>query len=811
MNDTLASPGPADNASAPHPGSLETTKVRSAILLAIASMCLVSAEVLLTRLLSAVTWYGQAFFVLSLAMVGLAAGSLDADRAIRKGHGIDGFVSSRLLVGTLGLLLATWTSCVLSVSVGTGSASMFRLLLLALVCTLPLAAVGAAVARLMTESPVSTATLYGIDLGAAALGALLPLVMLGPLSAPAALVLVAGGLAAASVLADRTRRLRGSVVALACAALVGLSVGGRVELEPTYLKGLPRPQAKFLRFERWNALSHVMLTRFVPQPFALWSPSPLAPSITHVAANAYIDGEAGTPLYAGHSIDELRALQLDAVFVAHHLRPQGTACVIGVGGGRDLAAALLAGHDRVLGVEINPSILAMHTAVTDQSSLIADPRIELRVGDGRVVFARSDVNCAVLQASLVDTWAATAAGAFAHAEATLYTREAWAVFLRRVNPQGILTFSRWYDPSAVDETARLLSLSVASLLDRGVRDPSKHIALVASGRVATVMLSPSPLSDEDLARLRSFSARFRFRVLVAPNEGPASPILAAIVAARSQASLAQVGLSRGLDTSAPTDDRPFFFQLLSTRRWLSLSALFSDPRSGGVIAGNMTAARELLTTFGAALLMGLLLLGRPLFRAARGKTLPGRASAAYFAALGFGFMVAEVALVQRMHVVLGHPTWALVVVLAGLLVAMGIGSAISPRVIRTRTHVSVLCVVVATVLTLLAALLIPFAARVAADQQLWERAIVAGLISVLVGLPAGMCFPSGLRFVSRGSGTASALAINGVTGVLGSVCALVISVAYGIPLSFYLAALVYLLAALCGPRSWSPLSADSAT
>ncbi|MBL8684204.1 MAG: hypothetical protein JNK05_33830 [Myxococcales bacterium] len=799
MSDASETTQPAKNA--------ETPAVEGALplaLLALASSSLVMTEVLVTRLLSAVTWYGQAFFVLSLAMVGLAAGSLDADKSRDNGVAWTRYVGTRLGLAALGIVAATLLACSIPVQAGTAWGSLARLLMLAAVCTWPLAAGGGVVARLMADAKRSTATLYAVDLGAAALGALAPLGLLGPLSAPGALVLVAMALALGSAAADKTYRRQSIAGSILCALILWMGASGSIDLEPSYLKGLPRPATRALRHNSWNALSHVMLTEFSDQPIALWSPSPRTPPIRVRAATALIDGEAGTPMYAQQNPEDLRALKLDAVFAAHELRSDGAACVIGVGGGRDIAAALVAGHDPVYGVEINPAIIEMHASAGSESRLLEDSRVSVQVGDGRVVYARSNVQCRVLQASLVDTWAATAAGAFAHAEATLYTREAWGVFLRRVEPDGILTFSRWFDPRSIDETARLVALASAALLDRGVRDPRRHIALVASGRVATILVSPRPFSEDDVARLRNLCIRMQFAPLVLPGVRVRPPLLDAILSARTIDELGAVGAPRGLDTSAPTDDRPFFFQLASARMWLTPWKLFRvDASSGGVIAGNITAARELVTTFAAVLIVGALLLGRPLVRAFRGATLPGAASAGYFAALGFGFMVAEVALVQRMHVVLGHPTWALVTVLAGLLVAMGVGSALSPRVLRTRKSVSILCVGIAAALVVTAYGVIPFVAKHALVAPLAMRATMAACVSVALGLLLGMCFPAGLAYIERGKGAPAALAINGVTGVLGSVVALVVSVALGIPASFVLAAAIYLIAAAVGPYRWA--------
>ena len=83
--------------------------------------------------------------------------------------------------------------------------------------------------------------------------------------------------------------------------------------------------------------------------------------------------------------------------------------------------------------------------------------------------------------SLIDTWAATGAGAFTLTENGLYTVEGWRVFLNTLAPGGIFSVSRWFAPSTVSETTRLLALAVASLLERGVKRPADHLIMMAQG------------------------------------------------------------------------------------------------------------------------------------------------------------------------------------------------------------------------------------------------------------------------------------------------------------------------------------------
>jgi hypothetical protein len=273
------------------------------------------------------------------------------------------------------------------------------------------------------------------------------------------------------------------------------------------------------------------------------------------------------------------------------------------------------------------------------------------------------------------------------------------------------------------------------------------------------------------------------------------------------AALADAGRPLQLDTSPPDDDRPFFFQLLAARVWLHPVRLLDEAYgSRGVIGGNILATLQFLETLATVVLVALLVLGPSLWREARRDALPGPRAAIYFAALGAGFMLAEVALVQRMHVALGHPTYALVVVLAGLLVSTGAGSALSARVVRSRRAVSLVAAAGGVLLVLLPHAIGPLA-RLTEASSLGVRSAWAGGLSGLVGLALGMLFPSGIRFTERDRAVPLALALNGTTSVMGGVLAVVVSVAFGISATFALAGALYLLAAWAGPWRWSNRSA----
>jgi hypothetical protein len=177
---------------------------------------------------------------------------------------------------------------------------------------------------------------------------------------------------------------------------------------------------------------------------------------------------------------------------------------------------------------------------------------------------------------------------------------------------------------------------------------------------------------------------------------------------------------------------------------------------------------------------------------------------AYFGGVGFGFMLAEIALVQRFMVFLGHPTRGLSVVLASLLVASGVGSLASTRVRDSDLAVAVQRGVVGIVALLAAAALaLPpaLAAGIGASDGLRVAAAVACVSPV--GAALGVCVPLGIRLLGRGgqSGWVPVLwGVNGLLGVAGSIVGMTLATTWGYTPVLGLAALAYLVVGVAAGR-----------
>jgi hypothetical protein len=174
----------------------------------------------------------------------------------------------------------------------------------------------------------------------------------------------------------------------------------------------------------------------------------------------------------------------------------------------------------------------------------------------------------------------------------------------------------------------------------------------------------------------------------------------------------------------------------------------------------------------------------------------------YFSVIGLGFMLAQVAFMQRFSVYLGHPTYAVVVTLFSMILLTGVGSLVSDRVpVESQLRVCIIYPLLVGASLLVVAALIQPVIDGTIDQGLAVRAaVVIGMIA-LPSLCLGLCFPLGLRLMRRLSIDAGPWmwGVNGAASVLGAVSAVALSMWVGIEASMRAAGVLYLLLAGVAP------------
>ena len=763
------------------------------------SLATLILELALTRVFSVVYFYHFAFLAISIALFGLGAGGVFSyvvaswSGLLYRKIGMIASLNAATIVISLSFLLSR-----------SGSLSTLELIAAYFVSATPFLLSGTVMSLVIGDTIGRVNRVYFFDLIGAAGGCAVLVPLLNWIGAPNT-ILVAAVLFAVS--AAIWFHVAGSARGRAVTVLLGLLLVGLITLnakkhliDVKFAKGQQLVNEEFVR---WNSFSRIALKRQ-----------------DDGARVIIIDGDANTYL-AQLDLDHLTPQQ--RFTLAYHgqgfpylLRPAAKTLIIGPGGGWDVARALASGSKDVTGVEINPIIATdiMRKQYPNYSNnLYFRPEVKIRVEDGRSFVRRSTERYQVLQATLVDTWASTAAGAFALSENNLYTTNAFVDYLSHLTPDGVMAFTRWgFDPPR--ESLRIVSLAAAALRELGEKDPASHIAVVREdadklrqwGSLDTILIGRHPLTAVDLERLRTGAETARMQVIYQPGTALDTPFRSLLTSADP----ARFFETYAFDVRPVSDDRPFFFYTVQPRDLLAF--VLSGSRANGDYKIN-SALPVLFGLVAISLLATAVMLSLPPL--VLGHRLPRERGALpallFFLSIGAGYIIIQVALIQKFVLFLGHPTYALTVIIFAMLLSSGCGSYASKRLIRdrysrlTKTLLFIFCANI-----LLALVVSPICEGGVALPFALKVLITIALISPL-GFAMGMPFPTGLAKIGETmpASVRWAWAVNAAASVLGSAAAMFLAIYLGLQITLMLGSACYLAALLFSRRS--PLSANLPT
>ena len=796
---------------------------------ALVSATLLMTELALTRIFSVVMYYHFAFLAISIALFGISASGVFAYVARRRldRYETGALLATEALIYAAATIVALFWLVRLRVGLTYSPQNLALMLTIYALAALPFFAGGLVVTLAISRLASEINAVYAADLIGAAAGCLMLIPLLDRLGAPG-VVLAAAALSVAAAVLFADGRLRARVAAggalLLVAAIAG-QLSGRAGFDVVDTKG---HRGDTVLFSKWNSFSRIGV---YARAHGDWSLSPAYKGPLPDTRFMDIDSAASTPILGlAPDLSNAQYLRYELTALAYQIvaargsgpgsgppapgaRPPSptsfTALVIGPGGGRDLASALVFGAARVDGAEINPIIAddVMRDRFRDFSGgIYANPRVRIAVDDGRSFVRRTPDRYDVIQASLVDTWAATAAGAYTLTENTLYTVEAFDDYLDHLGADGMLSITRW-----VADGLRLVSLAQAACEHRGWT-AADRLAIVRQDRVATFLLKRSPFTQEETRVLRGIADRLGFDVLYAPDaavaagdegghpfftqptpdlvvDGAATGDYARLIRAADRE---QFYAAYRADIRPTTDDRPFFFHTTKLRNQLDVAF------GKSMLFGNGLSA--LMTLLGISTTLVVLFVIGPLALVDRDQARPRGwlPWLVYFGALGAGFMLIEVSILQRFVLLLGHPVYSLTVTLFSLLLGTGLGAAWSrrfpERALAQAGMAAVLGVAVIAVLVIgvtgpIVAWAIPFSRA--------ARMLVAAAMLLPMGLALGLPMPTGLRLLagSQPRMIPWAWGINGALSVLGATLAIFIAMNWGFRVTLLAASTVYLVAA----------------
>jgi hypothetical protein len=786
---------------------------------AIICACGLALQIIEARILSVIAVYHLAFFAISMAMFGMTTGALiihfkrnllPDDRLAENLTWISAAFGASVVFSTLSLIS--------SVVVTPGDVGPVMLVMLwakvIMILAPPYIFLGMAVSLALTRSRWPIGLVYGVDLAGAATGCLVVLVLLNWIDAISAMIAVGALGSSAAICFAASRRasadrrpvllaiarnrllMRPSWAASLFAALAAMNAIAQPNgLGLTLVHGaLETPDS--VAAVQWNSFSRVMIESAATGQPQMWGASKSMPRSQIMQRWMNIDGDAGTVMYNfDGDLSKVAFLKYDITNLAYAIRSQGRAAIIGIGGGRDLLSAYVFGFRDVTGVELNPIFANWLSNRFHNFNRLTDlPGMRIFVDEARSWFARSQDRFDLIQMSLIDTWAATGAGAFTLSENGLYTVQGWGHFLAHLAPNGVFTASRWYDANNVNETGRLVSLAVATLRNRGISQPQDHIFLAANDFLATLVVSNEPYSARAVATLEGTAAQLGFSIIISPGSSSVPLVLRHILDAHTEQAIDELRRTYHLDLSAPTDARPFFFNQL--RLTDPASMLEAMNAVTGVTKGNLVATMTLfliLALSAALCLVAIIIPALPALRETTSRL--AWLGSAYFLLIGLGFMFIEIGIIQRISIFLGHPVYGLAIGLFGIIVSTGVGSLLFERTYVTHNLKIVVWAALIAIYVALLPVWLPTLVETFEGGALITR-IFASLVAIAPsGILMGFGFPEGMSLVRTIDERPMPWfwAINGAAGVLAASAAILVSMEFSINASLWWGAFCYLL------------------
>ncbi|UCC48201.1 MAG: SAM-dependent methyltransferase [Gemmatimonadota bacterium] len=684
-----------------------------------------------------------------------------------------------------------------------------RLALVYLLLALPFAVAALAVLLALTLEPERTGWIYGASFLGAGLGAALAVAVLWivfPVRALAVPALVAslGGMSAVPVAATRKTPLKGC-------AWGTLLLGAAVFVEPlwrldiTPYKGLPQveafPDARRVA-ERASPLGWVVAvdasafrhapglsltyTGAFPRQTALFVDAEIAGAVSdwsaEAAARAILDW---LPSALPYALGERREV-----------------LVIGAGGGLEVWNALAHGAHRVKALELNPELVRL--GGWSDSTVVGSPQaveVEWAIGDARGHVAGSRERFDLITMGGGRAYGTSAAGVHALNEDFLHTQEAYVSYVERLSDEGVLAITRWLTVPP-RENVRVI-LTAVEALRRHAPDAVAHGLVVArSWATGTVLMKPSGFSSQDVERLAAWAEARRFDLDWYPGiDVPATrfnimdePVLyrAAAAAVAGSDSAERFAAAYAFDVTVADDARPYPHHFL---RVGSLRSFLAGSRGSWLPFAEWGYIALLATLVQSVVLAGLLMLVPAALRARGAGSAGWLRLVGYFTAIGLAYLAAEVAAIQQLNLLLGHPVYAVAAVLTAFLICSGAGSAWSDRQPATRGWI--VGAVLVGMLMLCAAQLLALI-HLLQPTPLPLRVAVAVAVLAPLAFLMGTPFPLGLRFLaSMDTGAVAwAWAANGFSSVVATPLAALIALEAGSQVLFLAAAAAYACAAL---------------
>jgi hypothetical protein len=736
-------------------------------------------EVSITRIFSAAIWYHFAFVAVSVALVGLGASGLVVQHRVKKLKGK--WAENLTIYSAWGITI--FIPITLFVMHALASQVIY-LPLFMILFSVPFFLVGIIISAAFNAFASVAGRLYAADLIGASAGALLVVLFLVLTGGEGATLIV--GLIAAiggtifSRIAKNTKKTVASLMFVAFAiSLIFLNHTTQIfaiPTDPTAQKDLPiylreHPGSKIVKTE-WNSFSRIDVVE-----------GGTGTGGEGLVAKVFIDGGAGTNIISWDGNTESRQeLSTWMQYLPFKMMQDPKVLVIGSGGGRDVVASLVSGSKDVTSVEINPIIYETVKSYGDRAgNVYSHEHVKSYVDEGRSFITRSSEKYDIIYVPFVDTWASVSSGGLSVSENFLYTLEGFQQYYDHLTDRGKIVTVRW-----LIDAPRFISTYTKLLEQNGIPQDQlhRHLIMVTSysytqdPSVTMVIFSKSPFTDEEIRFLSQSFSQYEYKPILIPGQVMREPYSALL---NGQINLDQFYDMFETKVYPVTDDNPYFLS-------------FEKP---------LPRAVEVLLYASVGIVAIFLLVPFAWMKRRREEEVSTQKSEIriatvipYFAALGVGFILIELALLQKLILLMGNPTMTFALLLFTLLISSGAGSLFSSRIAKNNMKNLVFVIGGIAGLGILYFLFLTPIIYSTIAEPIQVKAAVSIAILAPIGFLMGMPLPTGMRLlkVHRPNYIPWMWAVNGAFSVLGAVLAIALGIMYGSSLAMILGILIYLIA-----------------
>jgi len=746
-------------------------------------------EIAITRIFSAAIWYHFAFVAVSVALVGLGSSGLLVHYRLKKIK--ENWAGDLTITAAIGITIIIPITLFVMHSLAS---QIIYLPVFMFLFAIPFFFIGVIISAAFSAFAHVAGRLYAADLIGASLGAIfviLFLIMMGGEGTALVVGLMAGIYATIFSVVARSRKKIFISLAFIMFASSLLYINETTQIfsiptDPTAKKDLPiflteNPGSVIVKTE-WNSFSRIDVVEGITgdciPAFIDQNQNPSQCAEEGLVAKIFIDGGAGTNVISWDgNLDSRPELSSWMQYIPFKIKENPKVLVIGSGGGRDVVAALVSGSKDVTSVEINPIIFdTVNSYGNKAGNLYSHQFVNAYVDEGRSFVSRSNEKFDIIYIPFVDTWASVSSGGLGVSENFLYTVEGFQEYYDHLEDDGKIISVRWLidSPRFVATFAELLKQNGFSQ-----QDLEKHLIIVSADSiendpsVTMTIFSKSPFTNDEIKFLSESFNQNGYKSILIPGQVAVDPYPAFLNGQLSAEEFYELFPTK---VHPVTDDSPFFLS-------------FEKP-----IPKILEVLIYISIAIVAAFLIGPFVWLR---RSKSGKSeLRTGNIALYFAALGMGFILIELSLLQKLILLLGNPTMTFAILLFTILMASGIGSFTSSRLVKSNTRNLAFLIAGVIAIGFFYVVTLPsLIYSVIAEQFVVKAAISIGLLFP-IGFLMGMPFPTAMRLIKSYSPTYIPWmwAINGAFSVLGAVLSVVLGIVYGASYAMTLGVLIYFIA-----------------